>query len=150
MKKAPFYERGLRFSCVRCSVCCRYESGFVFLSRPDLDALSFELKMKSDDFIAACCRWIGTPEGFYQLSLREKSNYDCIFWKDGCTVYKARPRQCRSFPFWPGILESPGGWKNAALSCPGMGKGSLYTKEQIETCLHEQLNEAIITREHLP
>jgi Fe-S-cluster containining protein len=149
MKKTPFYETGLRFSCVRCSACCRYESGFVFLSRSDLDALSFELKMKNDDFIAAYCRWIGTPDSFFQLSLREKSNYDCVFWKDGCTVYKARPRQCRSFPFWPSILESSGMWENAALSCPGMGKGILHTKEQIETCLHEQFDEAIITRELL-
>jgi Fe-S-cluster containining protein len=150
MKKTPFYEEGLRFSCIRCSACCRYESGFVFLSRSDLDALSFELEMKSGDFIAAYCRWIGTPGGFSQLSLREKSNYDCVFWKDGCTVYKARPLQCRSFPFWPAVLGSPGVWESAALSCPGMGKGPLHTKEQIETCLREQLNEAIITRELLP
>jgi len=147
MIKRPFYEGGLRFSCTRCSTCCRYESGYVFLSRPDLDALSAELGMESDAFIAAYCRWIGPPGGFSQLSLREKSNYDCIFWKDGCTVYKARPRQCRNFPFWSSILESPGAWENAALSCPGMGKGPLHGKEHIETCLREQVNEAIIIRD---
>jgi Fe-S-cluster containining protein len=145
MKKALLYEDGLRFSCVRCSACCRYESGYVFLSRSDLDALASELKMTSDNFTAAYCRWIGPP-GFSRLSLREKSNLDCVFWKDGCTVYKARPCQCRSFPFWPAILESPSAWENTALSCPGIGKGVVHTKEEIETRLREQLGEAIITR----
>ncbi|MDR1411499.1 MAG: YkgJ family cysteine cluster protein [Spirochaetaceae bacterium] len=149
MKKTPFYEEGLRFSCARCSACCRYESGFVFLSSPDLDALSGELKMKTDEFIAVYCRWIGAPGGFFQLSLREKSNLDCIFWKEGCTVYRARPRQCRSFPFWPSVLESRAIWENTALSCPGMGKGPLHTREEIEGCLLGQLGEAIITRELL-
>jgi Fe-S-cluster containining protein len=147
MAKMPFYEEGLRFSCTRCSVCCRHESGFVFLSHSDLDALSAELKMPGDDFIAAYCRWAGPPGGFFQLSLREKSNYDCIFWKDGCTVYKARPRQCRSFPFWPSMMESPAVWENAALSCPGIGKGPLHGKEQIEAYLSEQFDNEIIMRD---
>jgi Fe-S-cluster containining protein len=145
VKKTLLYEKGLRFSCVRCSACCRHESGYVFLSRSDLDALASELNMTSDDFTAAYCRWTGPP-GFSQLSLREKSNLDCVFWKDGCTVYKKRPRQCWSFPFWPAILESPAAWENAARSCPGIGKGPLHTKEEIETCLREQLGEALITR----
>jgi Fe-S-cluster containining protein len=150
MRKTPFYEAGLRFSCTRCSACCRYESGFVFLSRPDLDALSAELKIAGGDFIAAYCRWIESPLGLFQLSLREKSNYDCVFWKDGCTVYNARPKQCRTFPFWPSIVESPGAWKNAALSCPGIGRGTLHGKDRIEICLHERPDEAVIIREIPP
>ncbi|MDR0452627.1 MAG: YkgJ family cysteine cluster protein [Treponema sp.] len=158
LQKKPFYKDGLRFSCARCSACCRHESGFVFLSRPDLDALSNELEMKNSEFIAVYCRWIGAPGEISRLSLRERSNYDCVFWKGGCnggadggcSVYKARPRQCRSFPFWPSVLESPEIWENTALSCPGMGKGALHTREEIEACLRAQFGEAIITRELLP
>jgi Fe-S-cluster containining protein len=119
----------------------------VFLSRPDLDALSVLFNMADGDFITAYCRWIEAPGGVSQLSLREKSNYDCIFWKDGCTVYDARPKQCRTFPFWPSVLGSPDAWESTAASCPGMGKGALHTKEQIEASLHERLSEAIIIRD---
>ncbi|MDR3247725.1 MAG: YkgJ family cysteine cluster protein, partial [Treponema sp.] len=40
MAKQPFYANGLRFSCTRCSSCCRYESGYVFLSPEDVDVLA--------------------------------------------------------------------------------------------------------------
>jgi hypothetical protein len=46
------------------------------------------------------------------------------------------------------VLGSPGIWEHTALSCPGMGKGILHTKEEIENCLREQLDEAIITRDN--
>ena len=32
----PFYAEGLRFSCERCSACCRGEPGYVFLTKEDL------------------------------------------------------------------------------------------------------------------
>ncbi|MDR0376307.1 MAG: YkgJ family cysteine cluster protein [Spirochaetaceae bacterium] len=134
----PFYDEGLRFSCLRCSTCCRYDEGFVFLTAPDIEALSRELQMKTDDFTAVYCRRIRGPDGSLRLSLKEKANYDCIFWKDGCSVYKARPLQCRAFPFWPSLLASPAAWKAAARSCPGMGQGVLHTKEEIERCLRDQ------------
>jgi Fe-S-cluster containining protein len=84
------------------------------------------------------------PEG-EKLSLREKADYDCVFWKNGCTVYESRPLQCRSFPFWESALLSPGSWKR--LSCPGLGKGDLHSKEYIETCLAQQKAEPVLVRE---
>jgi Fe-S-cluster containining protein len=105
----------------------------VFLTASDIDALSRELQMTNDDFTAAYCRQVEAPDGLSRLSLREKSNCDCVFWKDdGCVVYKARPFQCRAFPFWPSLLASRAAWEAAALSCPGMGQGTLHTKEEIE------------------
>jgi Fe-S-cluster containining protein len=134
----PFYEGGLRFSCLRCSACCRYDPGFVYLTGPDIVALARELRMKNDDFIAAYCRRIEAPGGCSRLSLREKSNYDCVFWKDGCEVYNARPFQCRAFPFWPSVLASSTAWEATARSCPGMGQGALHTREEIERRLRGQ------------
>jgi Fe-S-cluster containining protein len=32
-----------------------------------------------------------------------KDNYACIFFdldKKQCSIYEARPKQCRTFPFW--------------------------------------------------
>ena len=35
------------------------------------------------------------------LCLKEKPNFDCILWKDGCEAYEGRPVQCRTYPFDP-------------------------------------------------
>jgi Fe-S-cluster containining protein len=128
----------------------------VFLTGPDLARLTGKLEMVQEEFIAVYCRWISvfkepdpTPDQrggrVLQLSLKEKSNYDCIFWKGGCTVYDARPRQCGTFPFWPSILSSRGSWDGFAQSCPGIGKGELHNEEYISSCLNDRLSEVIVT-----
>jgi Fe-S-cluster containining protein len=63
------------------------------------------------------------------LTLRE--NGDCVFWKDGCTVYPERPRQCRSFPFWSENLVSRGDWTKLEEFCHGVNRGRLYPVEEI-------------------
>jgi Fe-S-cluster containining protein len=71
--------------------------------------------------------------GYLYLSLKEKQNYDCIFWEQGgCTVYLHRPIQCRSYPFWETFLVSEDQWESLEASCPGVGKGSLHGLEEIE------------------
>ena len=115
-----FFQGGLNFSCKRCSHCCRHEPGSVFLSREDLSCLckSFSLSMK--DFISSYCRCVPYFDGTLVVSLQEKSNYDCIFWDQGCTVYNSRPVQCRTYPFWTGILDNETSWKDEARHCPGI------------------------------
>jgi Fe-S-cluster containining protein len=119
----------------------------VFLSERDLDLLAAEQKMCREDFIRACCRWVRPDGGSRYLSLKEKSGYDCIFWKDGCTVYRSRPLQCRNFPFWDSVLSSPASWKAAKASCPGIGKGEFHSLAQIEACLKARLVEPVIIRD---
>jgi Fe-S-cluster containining protein len=49
-----------------------------------------------------------------------------------CTVYRAKPERCTTFPFWPELLESPDMWDDTAERCEGIGEGDVYTKEEIE------------------
>jgi Fe-S-cluster containining protein len=155
MKKQPFYSGGLRFSCTRCSSCCRHESGFVFLSKIDLALLAAECRIGYNGFVDTYCRWtpvfggetyISRDGETERLSLREKPNFDCIFWDGACTVYRARPLQCRAFPFWRSILSSEDAWNIAAAGCPGMGKGTLHGRDEIESCLAARAAAPIITR----
>jgi Fe-S-cluster containining protein len=151
MPEEPFYAKGLRFSCTRCSACCRYDPGFVLLSEKDADVLAAQLEMGYTDFVETYCRWIpmeragGDAEtGREQLSLKERSNNDCIFWDRGCSVYESRPLQCRTFPFWESILASSDRWEG--LDCPGRGKGTLHTVQYIESCLTQQMAAPVIER----
>jgi Fe-S-cluster containining protein len=146
IKNQPFYTKGLSFSCTRCSACCRYESGYVFLSENDVSALAKECNLTSDQFITAHCRWIPSINSTECLSLKEKADLDCIFWDSGCKVYNSRPLQCRAFPFWPSVLNSKKAWEAAAGSCPGMNQGKLYSPQEIEALLEQQKSEPAITR----
>ena len=146
MTDAPFYANGLKFSCKRCSACCRYDSGFVFLSQKDLEKLAAGLKQGKDSFVKAYCRWVTDWQGREVLSLREKANKDCILWDSGCTVYEKRPLQCRTFPFWESITASVKAWEMAATGCPGMNWGKLHTSGEIDRYIKMRTSEPIINR----
>jgi len=87
--------------------------------------------MDKTGFIKAYCRWVKDWQGREVLSLKEKLNKDCIFWDSLCTVYEARPLQCRTFPFWESIVASAKSWEIAASGCPGMNSGNLHSGEAI-------------------
>jgi len=146
MEKELFYADGLRFSCKRCSSCCRYDSGFVFLSQKDINKLSSALKIDATGVISAFCRWVTDKNGGKVLSLKEKSNNDCILWDYGCTVYQARPLQCVTFPFWETIIASEQCWQIAAGGCPGMNSGELHTKEEIDKICASRSCETLISK----
>ena len=96
-------------------------------------------------FLNKYCRTIDLG-GFKRISLIEKKNFDCIFWKkEGCEVYKARPVQCRTYPFWISYLEDERDWQELEKSCPGVGKGGIVSKEEIEKRIAERQDEQMLT-----
>jgi len=145
MAKPHFYASGLKFSCKRCSSCCRYESGFVYLSEDDVEKLMSALNMDRKAFIAAYCRWVAMNKNEV-LSLKEKSNKDCVFWEDGCTVYDSRPFQCVSFPFWENIVASSQSWEMAASGCPGINTGELRAESVINEIVKSRKRAPVINR----
>jgi hypothetical protein len=68
-------------------------------------------------------------------SLKEFPNGDCVFFdteKRKCSVYEARPRQCKTWPFWDSNLRNPATWQQTCEACPGSGKGKLHQLGSIE------------------
>ena len=65
-------------------------------------------------------------------SLVEYENGDCVFFDNKsrkCSVYDARPRQCRTWPFWDSNIRTPEAWADTCEVCPGSGQGQLYQLE---------------------
>lgn len=131
-----FYKDGLRFSCNRCSDCCRLSPGVVYLSASDLNSLCRKFALKKEEFISIYCRWLTYYDGSEVLALKELKNYDCILWKAGigCTAYESRPVQCSTYPFWSWIIQSKEDWDSCAADCPGINaeNGRLWSKDEIE------------------
>ena len=129
-ERAPWYASGLSFTCTGCGSCCRGE-GYVWMTPPEIEAIAKHLGITSDQFGKRYLRRVGRS-----LSLTEKPNHDCIFWDDGCTVYDVRPTQCRTFPFWPENIETPGAWEAVLHQCPGTGNGKHYDLVEIRRLSH--------------
>jgi Fe-S-cluster containining protein len=123
-------KRDLRFECQKCGYCCRHEPGYVFLTASDLKKLTGFLGMRPDEFLASKCRRIEFPTGA-KWSLLEKDNNDCVFWESGgCSVYEARPLQCRTYPFWSSVIRNEQSWEEESRSCPGINKGPLISSDK--------------------
>jgi uncharacterized protein len=128
----PWYKDGLYFKCTGCGKCCSGSPGYVFLTDDDIKKLSEHLKISAETFIKRYTKALNR-----QLSLRDDTpNYGCIFLKEGkyCSVYQARPLQCRAYPFWLMNVASQKQWDEEAQRCEGINHpdASLVSAEEIE------------------
>jgi hypothetical protein len=126
----PWYQDGLRFKCTACGDCCTGAPGFVWVNKADIAALAAEVGVEVDAFEAKYVREVGIRK-----SLVEFDNGDCVFFDNKtrkCQVYAARPRQCRTWPFWDSNLRSPEAWAETCEVCPGSGRGKLYQLDHIQ------------------
>ncbi len=127
--ETPWYRDGLRFECTRCGACCTGAPGYVWVDSEEIARLAEFRGESFEEFSSKYVRQVGI-----RYSLIERPGGDCIFWERdrGCTVYSARPSQCRTWPFWTENIESPEDWARTQQTCPGSGRGQLVPLEEIE------------------
>ena len=132
----PWYEDGLKFSCVpECGGCCtdHDEYSLVYLSLKTERAIAGLLKLDLKTFRE---RYTQLDEGHRVLRM---DTPDCPFL-DGkrCSIYPVRPRQCRTFPFWEENLSSSRAWKKLVKFCPGIDSGEHNSLRVIRSVLDER------------
>jgi uncharacterized protein len=135
---AEWYASGLRFECTQCGNCCTGPPGAVWFTEPEGRAMAKDRGMTEKQFYKLYARRIGR-----RWSLKEnvtRHGHDCVFLdrssipgKAICGIYKSRPMQCRTWPFWPENLTSEQTWNAVKRNtpCPGMDRGKLVPIEQI-------------------
>ena len=117
---------GLKFECQRgCTACCT-QRGFVYLTEADVERAAAFLNMTAAAFEQ---KYVFRSKHLRRLRISQETR--CFFLHDGgCAIHSVKPTQCRTFPWWPELLDDRREWKKTAQYCPGIGKGPLI---QIET-----------------
>ena len=139
MSSKKWWEKGIRFQCQQSGNCCvsRGQYGYVYMTLKDRKAMAQLLKLSTAAFTRKYC---AKTEDHYHLK-DSKNSDNCIFLEGHkCKVYKARPTQCRTWPFWPEHMGAKT-WKNEITKfCPGVGKGPVIPKDVISEQLNRQID----------
>jgi Fe-S-cluster containining protein len=136
----------LRFECTQCGACCTGPEGAVHFSEAEAKAIAAHLGITVEAFSEQYTHRL--PEG---RSLRERESpagsgrFDCIFLdrtthpgRAFCSIYTARPTQCRTFPWWPANLKDPTAWQRAASLCEGIGRGGFVAIDEVRISRNRQ------------
>jgi len=126
---SDWYEAGLPFRCTACGDCCTGDPGVVWVNEDEIAALAAHLGLDVEAFEREFVRRKGI-----RRSLHERFNGDCVLFDSetrSCSVYQARPTQCRTWPFWKQNLASPRAWAETCEICPGSGTGDVISVERI-------------------
>jgi Fe-S-cluster containining protein len=129
-EQEPWYRDGLNFTCTQCGNCCTGAPGVVWVDDAEIKAIA-DLTGKSTGEILL----MHTRLYAGRRTLTEYANGDCTFFdpeKRGCTIYEARPVQCRTWPFWNSNLKDKASWDSLSPDCPGAGKGAFVSFEEIQ------------------
>ena len=124
--RSYFFDQGLYFECRQCGACCTGAPGAVYVNKKEIAIIARYLHMKQDRFIRI---YLYPLDDRY--SIGEDSEGCCLFYRNGCIIYPVRPDQCKTYPFWFQNLRSEENWQRFSQSCPGIGKGRKYKKEEI-------------------
>ncbi|CAI5737176.1 unnamed protein product [Peronospora destructor] len=119
-------EVRLRFRCTGCGKCCTGKGGRVRVNDRELQELAAATKLSLPEFKQSYTHTVlevdASGQKKAQRVLRQTPDDRQCFFLQGskCTVYAARPTQCRTFPWWQQHLVSDYDWQLAAADCEGI------------------------------
>ncbi len=121
-------QGGLRFECTACGKCCR-RPGIVVLTPDDILRISDHLDMTLHDF---CTRFLTHDEEDDLWYVHVKPGGGCVFLKEErCSIHEVKPVQCKTYPFWPELLEEQAVWEDEGILCEGIGRGARHAPARI-------------------
>lgn len=139
-----WYDDGIQFECQGSGRCCvsHGEYGYVYVTAADRKRMATLKGMTTAAFTKKFCQ---KAEGLFRLldgpaeNPKKPNVRPCVFLEaKRCSIYEARPTQCRTWPFWPETMSAKAWKKDVAAFCPGVGKGRTWGKEEIDANVTEQ------------
>ena len=130
--KKRLFPNGIRFQCQRSGKCCRSRGSYsyIYFSLKDRQRLAKHLNLPTRSITR---RFMKKTDGLFHLKQPDKR---CPFLTaSGCSIYEARPTQCRTWPFWPENMKRKVWEEEIAPLCEGIGKGRLYSPEEVTSLI---------------
>ena len=98
--------------------CCTGESGYIDLNKTEMERIASFLQL---DIETLKKRYLYKRGYKYSIKEREvNGSFECVFFdskNNRCSIYIARPMQCRTFPFWEYYKNRI---KELKIECPGI------------------------------
>lgn len=122
-------EHELRFECTQCGDCCK-RPGALYLSSEEAASIAAYLGVSLAYFYDEYLE--GNPPHIYNAP-----GHACSFLAEdnSCSIYPVRPTQCKTYPFWPHILENQETWEAERRVCEGIGRGSIVEENRVQESL---------------
>lgn len=157
-------EKGVYFTCQMCGKCCQgMKEGEIYLYQEDIENLSSFLGYEGEKGLKEFGKkYVSIKRHSYYWKAPNKSRgrtyyidvlalkligntEECQFLVDNeCTVYKARPFQCRSFPIgWKMLMTVRKKFLAYARKCPGLklsrkNQGNFHSREQMDKLMEKE------------
>lgn len=136
-KESYWWEtEDLYFKCTGCGKCCSND-GEVWLDLDEFVEVAESLKLEHDTFVNKFVAeiqsdWVKIVDKVDDNLSSPRIGQSCVFLADDsktCTIYKHRPVQCRTYPYWPSLLASRSSWNNESVMPPEIKFQKHWTPE---------------------
>lgn len=127
-----FYKtRPLRFKCTQCGQCCfGSKYAYVRASQKEVDNILHYLDLNEQYFkrhylVKLYNHGIG-------IKINTAGACSLLSRQGECRAYPVRPVQCRTYPFWPEIINQASTWRAETKRCEGINCGDVVDYDYIE------------------
>jgi hypothetical protein len=130
-----YYQHApLRFECTGCGACCTGDADhYVEVNAAERDAIRALLGLSRVWFRRRYL--VRVAAGLTGIRLGPDGRCPFLGADHRCRVYPVRPRQCRTYPWWPELVEQRSGWQTEAKRCEGINRGAVVPLAKIERML---------------
>ena len=96
----------------------------MWVNKAEIEAMAAAVGLSVEEFERRYVRMVGIRKSLIECGQRRLRLSSTVRARS-CQVYDVRPRQCRTWPFWPSNLASPEAWVATGERCRGCNGGRL-------------------------
>lgn len=125
-----------------CGKCCT-GSGEVWVTTDEVERMAQHLGLDSSAvFLSRFTKQYNRIPGHHLLKNKQDDVTSCIFLgaDNKCSIHEVRPAQCRTYPWWPELMDA-GGWEREKRDvCEGFDHPEALDLDTVSAA--QQLREA--------
>jgi len=133
-----YLKQPLYFECTACGACCTGGTDhYIAVNNNEAELIRKHLGVTLNWFRRRYIEHLTRDSWSIRLQ-----DGQCVFLNQQghCKIYNLRPTQCKTYPYWPELLETKKNWLNERKHCEGINKGQQISIRHIKRQLKTQLD----------